>query len=84
MRDQNRDRPSCWCRRYDLILQMYLAGHRTSEIALGLGYSPHRVSMIIHSPLFEEKRAERLRELALDERGGVLDAIRRDALPNLR
>jgi hypothetical protein len=58
---------------------MYLAGHRASEIAAGLGCSPHRVSMIIRSTLFEEKKAERLRELEMDERGRLLDAIRRNA-----
>jgi hypothetical protein len=62
--DASRNRPLRWSQRHQLVLQLHLAGWRASEIAAELRYSPHRVSMIINSPLFEERKAARLREPA--------------------
>jgi len=81
--DPNRNRPATWSQRHWLILQFHLTGWRTSEIAAELRYSAHRVSMIINSPLFQERKAALLRELAGDQRAQLLDAIRREAIPNV-
>ena len=80
--DTSRNRPLRWTQRYELVLRLYLAGWRTSEIAAELRYSPHRVSMIINSALFEERKATVLRELSGKSRGPYLDAVERDAAAN--
>jgi len=80
--DRHRNRPANWGQRHALILQLHLIGWRTSEIAAELRYSPHRVSMIINSPLFQDRKAALLRELAGDARAQFLDEIRREAIPN--
>ncbi len=80
--DTSRNRPLRWSQRYELVLRLYLAGLRTSEIAAKLRYSPHRVSMIINSPLFEERKAALVRELRGDIHGGLLADIERDAMRN--
>jgi hypothetical protein len=80
--DQNRNRPQRWSQRYEIILRRHLAGWRTTEIAAELRYSPHRVSMIVSSPLFRERKAALLRELTGDARAAFLDEIRREAIPN--
>jgi hypothetical protein len=76
--DPSRNRPLRWTQRYELVLRLHLAGWRTIEIAAKLRYSPHRVSMVIHSALFEE----RIRELRGESRGPFLDGIERDAVAN--
>jgi hypothetical protein len=65
-----------------LVLQLHMAGWRTSEIAAELRYSPHRVSMIVNSALFQERKAALLRELSGKSRGPYLDGIERDAVAN--
>jgi hypothetical protein len=55
---------------------------RTREIAVELHYSPHRVSMIINSPLFDERKAALVRELRGEVYSEVLRDIERDALRN--
>jgi hypothetical protein len=82
--DPSRNRPRRWSQRHELVLRMHLGGWRTSEIAAELRYSPHRVSMILNSPLFQERKAALLRELAGDDRAQLLDAIRREAVPNVQ
>lgn len=81
--DPSRNRPLRWIQRYEIVLRLHLAGWRTIEIAAELRYSPHRISMIVNSPLFEERKAAFLRELTGDPRAAFLDEIRRDAVPNL-
>ena len=78
----SRNRPVRWTQRYELVLRLYLAGGRTREIAAQLCYSPHRVSMIINSPLFEERKAALVRELRGDIHGALLADIERDAMRN--
>jgi hypothetical protein len=80
--DPSRNRPFRWSQRYELVLRLYLAGRRTSEIAAEVRYSPHRVSMIVNSLLFEERKDALLRELSGKSRGPYLDAIERDAAAN--
>jgi hypothetical protein len=80
--DPSRNRPLRWTQRYELVLRLYLAGRRTTEIAEELRYSPHRVSMIINSPLFEERKATLVRELRGEIHSGVLRDIEADAMRN--
>lgn len=80
--DRLRNRPATWTQRHQLVLYLYIAGRRTSEIAAELRYSPHRVSMIINSPLFQDRKAALLRQLEGATHGDLLDAIRREAIPN--
>ena len=65
------------------MLWLHIAGRRTAEIAAELDYSSHRVSMIIHSPLFEERKDALVRELRGKSRGPFLDAIESDAAANV-
>ena len=62
---------------------MHVAGKRPKEIAAALGYSPHRVSTIISSPLFQERKAALLDELRETTLGDLLEQIRSEAIPNL-
>ncbi len=78
--DPNRNRPTNWSQRHQLVLYMHIAGRRTKDIAEALGYHPARVSAIVHSPLFEAKKAELLRETSHE---ALLEEIRREAIPNL-
>jgi hypothetical protein len=80
--DRHRNHPATWSQRHALVLQLHLKGWRASEIAVELRYSPHRVSMIVNSPLFEERKAALLRELSGKSRGPYLDAVERDAVAN--
>lgn len=80
--DRHRNRPATWSQRHELVLRLHLTGWRASEIAAELRYSPHRVSMIVNSPLFQERKAALLRELTGDARAAFLDEIRREAIPN--
>lgn len=80
--DPSRNRPLRWSQRYEIVLRLHLAGWRTTEIAAELRYSPHRVSMIVNSPLFQERKAAFLREVTGDPRAAFLDEIRHDAVPN--
>lgn len=82
--DRHRNRPVRWSHRYELLLDLYLSGARTHEIAEHLGYSRHRVSCIINSPLFKEKEWERLHEPRGGCAGAYLEAVRRDAVENFR
>src|SRR5271169_2838583 len=75
--DPSWNRPLRWSQRYEVVLRLYLAGWRASEIAAELRYSPHRVSMIVNSPLFQARKAAILRDLTGDPRAAFLDEIRR-------
>ncbi len=81
--DRNRNRPTNWSQRHQLVLYMHIAGRRTKDIADALAYHPARVSAIIHSPLFEAKKAELLDELLGTTHDDLLEEIRREAIPNL-
>jgi hypothetical protein len=83
-RDPHRNAPSNWSQRYQLILYMHLAGRRVQDIAQELGYSAHRVSRIINSPLFEQRKAELLHEMRGTTLDDLLEEIRREAIPNLQ
>lgn len=80
--DQSRNGPLRWSQGYEQALRLPCAGWRTSEIAAQLCYSPHRVSMAINSPVFQERKAAFLRELKGDPRATFLDEVRRETLPN--
>jgi hypothetical protein len=80
--DRHRNHPATWSQRHEIVLRLHLTGWRASEIATELRYSPHRVSMIVNSPLFQERKAALLRELTGDPRAAFLDEIRRQVLPN--
>ncbi len=83
-RRDHRNAPVRWMPRYNVVLDLYLAGKRTSDIAEQLGYSAHRVSMITKSAIFEQKTAKRLAELQGTDAAAFLEEIRREAVANLR
>ncbi len=82
--DPHRNYPVNWSHRHELVLRMHLAGKRAKKIAAALGYSPHRASTIVSSPLFQERKAallEQLRETSLND---LLKQIQSEAIPNLK